>query len=88
MKNIPKLYTDPRTANLMKDKSFESLLMMCMKDQNMLMQMLGKDPRFNAVFSVLTGLDLDKMSEEAAKSSDQKEKSDKEWKKKSEEVHY
>lgn len=76
-KNFHLLYTDPRTSRYMSDPTFVNLLQMGMKDPNMLTSMLGKDPRFMDVFSVLTGIDLGKMGEEQEKSKKEKEAQDK-----------
>merc|ERR1711934_674432 len=64
-KNFPKLFTDPRTSKYMSDPQFMNLLNMAMKDQTMLMGLVSKDPRFMDVFSVLTGIDLGAMNEDA-----------------------
>ena len=92
MKNYPKLFTDPRTANLMKDPQFRNLIDYAMKDQKILLQMIQTDPRFMDVFSVLSGIDLTKMNEEAREAEkkrkeeeDKKKKEDEEKKKKEEE---
>lgn len=81
-KNFSKLYTDPRTSRYMSDPTFVNLLQMGMKDPNMLTGMMGKDPRFMDVFSVLTGIDLSKMEEDQQKN---KKKREEEEKKKKEE---
>ena len=83
LKNYPKLFTDPRTAKLMTDPQFKNLLDYAMKDQKILLQLIQTDPRFMDVFSVLTGIDMTKMTEEAEKA--QKEKREEEEKKKKEE---
>ncbi len=80
MKNYHKLFTDPRTANLMKDPQFKNLLDYAMRDQKFLLDIMQKDPRFMDVFSVLTGLDLTKMNEEA-REAEEKRKNDEEKKK-------
>lgn len=84
-KNYPKLFTDPRTSRYMADVQFKNLLAHAMKDQKILMQLVQTDPRFMDVFSVLTGIDLTAMSEEADKSKKKKEQEDKERKKREEE---
>ena len=84
LKNYPKLFTDPRTAGMMKDPNFKNLLDYAMNDQKILIQMMQTDPRFMAVFSVLTGIDLEKMGEEMQKESEEKKKEE-EKKKKEEE---
>ena len=84
MKNYHKLFTDPRTANLMKDPQFKNLLDYAMRDQKFLLDIMQKDPRFMDVFSVLTGLDLTKMNEEA-REAEEKRKNDEEKKKKEDE---
>ena len=84
MKNYHKLFTDPRTANLMKDPQFKNLLDYGMKDQKFLLDIMQKDPRFMDVFSVLTGLDLTKMNEEV-REAEQKKKEEEEKKKKEDE---
>ena len=38
LKNYPKLFTDPRTANMMKDPNFKNLIDFAMRDQKVLMQ--------------------------------------------------
>lgn len=86
LKNFPKLFTDPRTSRYMSDPQFTNLLNMAMKDQTMLMSLVSKDPRFMDVFSVLTGLDLGAMNEEALKSKKEKEEQEKERKKQEEEL--
>ena len=95
MKNYPKLFTDPRTANLMKDPQFRNLIDYAMKDQKILLQMIQTDPRFMDVFSVLSGIDLTKMNEEAREAEkkrkeeeDKKKKEEEEKKKKEEEDKY
>ena len=47
---------------MMKDPQFKNLLDFAMRDQNALIQMMQTDPRFMTVFSVLTGIDLEKMN--------------------------
>jgi len=84
LKNYPKLFTDPRTAGMMKDPQFKNLIDFAMKDQKILLQMLQTDPRFMTVFSVLTGIDLEKMNEDVRKHSEEKKKEE-EIKKKEEE---
>ena len=74
LKNYPKLFTDPRTAPLMQDPQFRNLIDFAMKDQKILMQMLQTDPRFMTVFSVLTGIDLEKMNEDVRKHSEERKK--------------
>lgn len=86
MKNYSKLFTDPRTSKYMGDPQFMNLLNFAMKDQKMLMELVSKDPRFMDVFSVLTGIDLAGMSEEAMKSKKEKEEKEKEGKKQEEEA--
>ena len=81
MKNYPKLFTDPRTANLMKDPQFRNLIDYAMKDQKILLQMIQTDPRFMDVFSVLSGIDLTKMNEEA-REAEKKRKEEEDKKKK------
>lgn len=85
MKNFSKLHTDPRTSKYMSDPQFVNLLNFAMKDQKMLMELVSKDPRFMDVFSVLTGIDLAGMSEEAMKSKKEREEKEKERKKQEEE---
>ena len=85
MKNFPKLYTDPRTSKYMSDPQFSSLLNYAMKDQKVLMDLVSKDPRFMDVFSVLSGIDLSSMSEDAMKNKKEKEEKEKERKKREEE---
>ena len=84
LKNYQKLFTDPRTANYMKDPQFKNLLDFAMRDQKVLLDVMQKDPRFMDVFSVLTGLDLNKMNEDA-REAEQKRKSEEEKKKKEDE---
>ena len=74
LKNYPKLFTDPRTAPLMADPQFKNLIDYAMKDQKILMQLLQTDPRFMTVFSVLTGIDLEKMNEDVRKHSEERKK--------------
>ena len=85
MKNYPKLFTDPRTAPLMQDPQFRNLIDFAMKDQKILMQMLQTDPRFMTVFSVLTGIDLEKMNEDVRKQSEERKKEEEKKKKEEEE---
>ena len=77
MKNYGKLFTDPRTAGLMKDPQFRTLLDFAMKDQKMLIQLMQSDPRFTSVFSVLTGIDLEKMNEDMLKNKKKQEEEEK-----------
>ena len=58
-----------------------------MKDQKILMQMIQTDPRFMTVFSVLTGIDFEKMNEDVRKHSEERKKEE-EKKKKEEEEKY
>ena len=67
LKNYSKLFTDPRTSGLMADPQFKNLLDYAMKDQKVLLQLIQSDPRFMDVFSVLTGIDMNKMNEENKK---------------------
>ena len=85
LKNYPKLFTDPRTAPLMQDPQFRNLIDFAMKDQKILMQMLQTDPRFMTVFSVLTGIDLEKMNEDVRKHSEERKKEEEKKKKEEEE---
>ena len=92
LKNYGKLFTDPRTAGLMQDPQFRNILDFALKDQKVLLQMVQTDPRFMSVFSVLTGLDMEKMSEDAQKhekmrkeEEERKKKEEEERKKKEEE---
>ena len=87
MKNYPKLFTDPRTAPLMQDPQFRNLIDYAMKNQKILMQMIQTDPRFMTVFSVLTGIDFEKMNEDVRKHSEERKKEE-EKKKKEEEEKY
>lgn len=84
-KNFHKLYTDPKTSKYMSDPAFVNLLQMGMKDTNLLTGMLGKDPRFMDVFSVLTGMDFGKMGEEQTKTGKEREEDQKRRKKEDEE---
>ena len=81
LKNYPKLFTDPRTAPLMQDPQFRNLIDYAMKDQKILMQMIQTDPRFMTVFSVLTGIDFEKMNEDVRKHSEEKKKEEEQKKK-------
>ena len=85
LKNYPKLFTDPRTANMMKDPQFRNLIDFAMKDQKVLMQMIQTDPRFMTIFSVLTGIDLEKMNEDVQKASQERKKEEEKKKKEEEE---
>ena len=85
LKNYEKLFTDPRTAGLMKDPVFKNKLDLAMKDQNFLMQAIQTDPRFMSVFSVLTGIDLQKMNEDVQKASEERKKEEEKRKKEEEE---
>ena len=87
LKNYPKLFTDPRTAGMMRDPQFKNLVDFAMKDQKVLIQMIQTDPRFMTVFSVLTGIDMEKMNEDVQKAS-QERKKEEEKKKKEEEEKY
>lgn len=82
LKNYSKLFTDPRTAGLMADPQFKNIVDYAMRDQKVLLQMIQTDPRFMEVFSVLTGIDMTKMNEEAMKD---RKKDEEEMKKKKEE---
>ena len=85
LKNYPKLFTDPRTAGMMKDPNFKNLIDFAMRDQKVLMQMMQTDPRFMTVFSVLTGIDFEKMSENVQKESEERKKEEEKKKKEEEE---
>ena len=85
LKNYPKLFTDPRTAGMMKDPNFKNLLDFAMRDQKILMQMMQTDPRFMTVFSVLTGIDFEKMNEDVQKASEERKKEEEKKKKEEEE---
>ena len=74
LKNYAKLYTDPRTAPLMADPQFKNLVDFAMRDQKVLLQMIQTDPRFMTVFSVLTGIDMEKMNEDVQKASEERKK--------------
>ena len=69
----------------MSDPSFRTMLDYAMKDQKVLMQLVQSDPRFMDVFSVLTGIDLMKMNEQAMHSKKDEEENLKERKKRDEE---
>lgn len=79
-KNYSKLFTDPRTSKYMSDPQFNNMLQYAMKDQKILMQLVQSDPRFMDVFSVLTGIDLTMMNDQAEKSKKDREVSEKERK--------
>ena len=66
----------------MQDPQFRNLIDYAMKDQKILMQMIQTDPRFMTVFSVLTGIDFEKMNEDVRKHSKRKKKRKKKKKKK------
>ena len=85
LKNYPKLFTDPRTAGMMRDPQFKNLIDFAMKDQKVLLQMIQTDPRFMTVFSVLTGIDLEKMNEDVQKASEERKKEEEKKKKEEEE---
>ena len=85
LKNYEKLFTDPRTAGLMKDPVFKNKLDLALKDQNFLMQAMQTDPRFMSVFSVLTGIDLQKMNEDVQKASEERKREEEKKKKEEEE---
>ena len=85
LKNYAKLFTDPRTAQMMKDPQFRNLIDYALKDQKILMQMIQTDPRFMTVFSVLTGIDLEKMSEDVHKKSEERKREEEKKKKEEEE---
>jgi hypothetical protein len=62
----------------MTDPKFKNLLVFALKDQKMLFQLLHTDPRFMDVFSVLNGIDMTKMNEDALKAQkERKEEEDK-----------
>jgi len=84
-KNFHKLYTDPRTSKYMSDPGFVNLLQMGMKDTNMLTGLLGKDPRFMDVFSVLTGMDFGNMGAEQEKAKKERDSKNSEKKKEEDE---
>ena len=57
---------------------FKNLLVFALKDQKMLFQLLHIAPRFMDVFSVLNGIDMTKMNEDALKAQkERKEEEDK-----------
>ena len=85
LKNYPKLFTDPRTAGMMRDPQFKNLIDFAMRDQKILMQMMQTDPRFMTVFSVLTGIDFEKMNEDVQKASEERKKEEEKKKKEDEE---
>jgi len=62
----------------MTDPKFKNLLVFALKDQKILFQLLHTDPRFMDVFSVLNGIDMTKMNEDALKAQkERKEEEDK-----------
>ena len=85
LKNYPKLFTDPRTAGMMRDPQFKNLVDFAMKDQKILIQMIQTDPRFMTVFSVLTGIDMEKMNEDVQKHAEERKKEEEKKKKEEEE---
>ena len=85
LKNYPKLFTDPRTAGMMADPQFKNLVDFAMKDQKILIQMIQTDPRFMTVFSVLTGIDMEKMNEDVQKHAEERKKEEEKKKKEEEE---
>ena len=85
LKNYPKLFTDPRTAGMMRDPQFRNLVDFAMKDQKILIQMIQTDPRFMTVFSVLTGIDMEKMNEDVQKHAEERKKEEEKKKKEEEE---
>ena len=56
-----------------------------MKDQKILMQMIQTDPRFMTVFSIVTGIDFEKMNEDVRKHSEERKKEEEKKKKEEEE---
>ena len=70
---------------MMKDPQFRNLIDFAMKDQKVLMQMMQTDPRFMTVFSVLTGIDFEKMNEDVQKASEERKKEEEKKKKEEEE---
>lgn len=85
LQNYPKLFTDPRTARMMTDPQFKNMVDFALRDQNMLLQLIQSDPRFMDVFSVLTGIDMTKMNEEAQKANKEREEEERKKKKEEEE---
>ena len=62
----------------MTEPKFNNLFDFAMKDQKMWLQLLHTDPRFMDVFSVLNGIDMTKMNEDALKAQkERKEEEDK-----------
>lgn len=84
LKNYGKLFTDPRTAAYMKDPQFKNALDYAIRDQKMFVDMIQKDPRFMDAFSVVTGIDMNKMNEDAQR--EQKAKEEERKKKEAEEA--
>lgn len=86
---MAKLMSNPRVMGYFQDPKFRNLFEMCKQNPQMLMQMMQVDPRFQDVFSVLTGIDLQGMREDQMKRKDEEEdyrkKQEQERKKKEEE---
>ena len=56
---LAKAENDPKVAKWLKDDiMFRNQFDMCKRDPNMLMQLMGQDPRWMEVFKILTGVDL------------------------------
>ena len=89
LKNYNKLFTDPRTSEMMKDPQFKNLIDYGMKDQKMFLQLIQTDPRMMTVFSVLTGIDLEAMNKahmEKEKQNEEEERKKREEKEKEEKI--
>lgn len=84
---------DPKVAKWLKeDIMFRNQFDMLKRDPNMIMQLMGSDPRWMEVFKLLTGVDLaafsdakQKEAEEVAKKREEMEKIMEETRKKEEE---
>lgn len=77
---LAKAEADPKIAKWLKeDIMFRNQFDLCKRDPNMIMQLIGQDPRWMEVFKILTGVDL-------AAFAEAKQKEDSENKKRQEEI--
>jgi len=68
--NLQRMKTLPKFAGMFADPAFANGYEMVIQNPQMLMQMMQSDPRYNAIFQELTGIDMGKMQEEQMRSKD------------------
>lgn len=76
---LAKLESDPKVAKWLKDDIiFRNQFDMLKQNPNMILQLMGSDPRWMEIFKMLTGVDLGAMAEMQQQKEAEKTKRDEE----------